>query len=128
MVLSDCIFSIHISLSQPRLKCLIHIVKRLSEEHKDFITALLPEVQTQIRAFKQTNTLSTAMYYFLWGCSLCQVIICTKEVSVGARKNAYSLLVEIGKAFVRFCGNTKGNTPVFLLLCMFGCKFLILET
>lgn len=29
---------------QPRLKCLIHIVKRLSEEHKDFITSLLPEV------------------------------------------------------------------------------------
>uniref|UniRef100_A0A4W6C457 Ribosomal RNA processing 12 homolog n=1 Tax=Lates calcarifer TaxID=8187 RepID=A0A4W6C457_LATCA len=29
---------------RPRLKCLIHIVKRLSEEHKDFITALLPEV------------------------------------------------------------------------------------
>lgn len=32
--------------SQPRLKCLIHIVKRLGEEHKDFITALLPEVHT----------------------------------------------------------------------------------
>uniref|UniRef100_A0AAQ5YAN6 Ribosomal RNA-processing protein 12-like conserved domain-containing protein n=1 Tax=Amphiprion ocellaris TaxID=80972 RepID=A0AAQ5YAN6_AMPOC len=58
---------------RPRLKCLIHIVKRLNEEHKDFITALLPEV-----------------------------IICTKEVSVGARKNAYTLLVEIGNAFIRF--------------------------
>ncbi|KAK7930832.1 hypothetical protein WMY93_007227 [Mugilogobius chulae] len=29
---------------RPRLKCLHHIVKRLGEEHKDFITALLPEV------------------------------------------------------------------------------------
>uniref|UniRef100_A0A674BSC1 Ribosomal RNA processing 12 homolog n=1 Tax=Salmo trutta TaxID=8032 RepID=A0A674BSC1_SALTR len=58
---------------RPRLKCLIHIVKQLSDEHRDFITALLPEV-----------------------------IICTKEVSVGARKNAYTLLVEIGNAFIRF--------------------------
>uniref|UniRef100_A0A8C8HEE8 Ribosomal RNA-processing protein 12-like conserved domain-containing protein n=1 Tax=Oncorhynchus tshawytscha TaxID=74940 RepID=A0A8C8HEE8_ONCTS len=58
---------------RPRLKCLIHIVKQLSDEHRDFITALLPEV-----------------------------IICTKEVSVGARKNAYALLVEIGNAFIRF--------------------------
>lgn len=41
------------------------------------------------------------------------MIICTKEVSVGARKNAYNLLVEIGNAFVRFCGNTKGNNGVF---------------
>uniref|UniRef100_A0A671YG28 Ribosomal RNA processing 12 homolog n=1 Tax=Sparus aurata TaxID=8175 RepID=A0A671YG28_SPAAU len=71
---------------RPRLKCLIHIVKRLGEEHKDFITALLPEV-----------------------------IICTKEVSVGARKNAYSLLVEIGNAFIRFCGNTKGNQYMILV-------------
>lgn len=43
-------------------------------------------------------------------CSVSQVIICTKEVSAGARKSAYNLLVEIGKAFVRFCGNAKGNT------------------
>lgn len=50
------------------------------------------------------------MSFFLF--SFFQVIICTKEVSVAARKNAYALLVEIGKAFVRFCGNTKGD--VFL--------------
>uniref|UniRef100_A0A8C2X2C3 Ribosomal RNA processing 12 homolog n=1 Tax=Cyclopterus lumpus TaxID=8103 RepID=A0A8C2X2C3_CYCLU len=72
---------------RPRLKCLIHIVKRLNEEHKDFITTLLPEV-----------------------------IICTKEVSVGARNNAYNLLVEIGNAFVRFCGNTNGNSPYLMLV------------
>lgn len=41
------------------------------------------------------------------------MIICTKEVSVSARKNAYNLLVEIGNAFVRFCGNTKGNGALF---------------
>ncbi|XP_028278467.1 RRP12-like protein [Parambassis ranga] len=76
---------------RPRLKCLIHIVKRLDEEHKDFIIALLPEV-----------------------------IICTKEVSVGARKNAYSLLVEIGNAFVRFCGNTKDAVEQFLVLVYAG--------
>ncbi|KAL7383773.1 hypothetical protein ABVT39_017167 [Epinephelus coioides] len=70
---------------RPRLKCLIHIVKSLGEEHKDFITTLLPEV-----------------------------IICTKEVSVGARKNAYSLLVEIGNAFVRFCGNRKDAMEQYL--------------
>ncbi|TKS85555.1 RRP12-like protein [Collichthys lucidus] len=76
---------------RPRLKCLIHIVKRLSEEHKDFITALLPEV-----------------------------IICTKEVSVGARKNAYNLLVEIGNAFVRFYGNAKDAMDQYLLLVYAG--------
>lgn len=37
------------------------------------------------------------------------MIICTKEVSAGARKNAYTLLVEIGNMFVRFCGNKKGS-------------------
>ncbi|XP_062257338.1 RRP12-like protein [Platichthys flesus] len=76
---------------RPRLKCLGHIVKRLSEEHKDFIAALLPEV-----------------------------IICTKEVSVGARKNAFNLLVEIGNAFVRFCGNTKDAMEQYLVLVYAG--------
>lgn len=47
------------------------------------------------------------------------MIICTKEVSVGARKNAYNLLVEIGNTFVSFCGNAKGNTLVFLILCKY---------
>uniref|UniRef100_A0A8C2WTD6 Ribosomal RNA processing 12 homolog n=1 Tax=Cyclopterus lumpus TaxID=8103 RepID=A0A8C2WTD6_CYCLU len=76
---------------RPRLKCLIHIVKRLNEEHKDFITTLLPEV-----------------------------IICTKEVSVGARNNAYNLLVEIGNAFVRFCGNTNDAMEQYLMLVYAG--------
>ncbi|XP_072293683.1 RRP12-like protein [Eucyclogobius newberryi] len=76
---------------RPRLKCLLHIVKSLGEEHKDFITALLPEV-----------------------------IICTKEVSVGARKNAYSLLVEIGKAFLRFCSDPNDAMDQYLVLLYAG--------
>lgn len=32
------------SALQPRLKCLIHIVKKLTAEHEEFITALVPEV------------------------------------------------------------------------------------
>ncbi|XP_056290928.1 RRP12-like protein isoform X2 [Pseudoliparis swirei] len=76
---------------RPRLKCLIHIVKSLNEEHRDFITTLLPEV-----------------------------IICTKEVSVGARKNAYNLLVEIGNAFIRFCGNINDAMEQYLALVYAG--------
>lgn len=94
----------------------MHIVKRLNEEHKDFIITLLPEVHTQIRAGRHRKFCCAS---FSWGCFLFQVIICTKEVSVGARKNAYNLLVEIGKTFVRFCGNTKGNVHVFLLFCVY---------
>uniref|UniRef100_A0A672PV44 Uncharacterized protein n=1 Tax=Sinocyclocheilus grahami TaxID=75366 RepID=A0A672PV44_SINGR len=71
-MLMDSLTTAASSSKRPRLKCLIHIVKQLNEEHSDFITALLPEV-----------------------------ILCTKEMSIGARKNAYSLLVEIGNAFVR---------------------------
>lgn len=35
------------SALQPRLKCLIHIVKKLTAEHEEFITALVPEVRVQ---------------------------------------------------------------------------------
>lgn len=64
------------SLPQPRLKCLIHIVKRLGEEHKDFITALLPEVQTHINACKQANTKSTEVY------RLHEVVLCFRSLFV----------------------------------------------
>lgn len=30
---------------QPRLKCLIHIMKKLTAEHEEFIAALVPEVR-----------------------------------------------------------------------------------
>jgi len=43
-----------------------------------------------------------------------QVILCTKEVSVGARKNAFALLVEMGNAFIRFGPTPQGE----LLLCL----------
>ncbi|XP_036430036.1 RRP12-like protein [Colossoma macropomum] len=85
LTLLDSLKSASSPAKRPRLKCLIHIVKQLNAEHKDFITTLLPEV-----------------------------IICTKEVSVGARKNAYSLLVEIGNAYIRFYGNSKDALNEYL--------------
>lgn len=39
---------------------------------------------------------------------------------MGARKNAYNLLVDIGKAFVRFCGNTKDALDEYLVLVYAG--------
>ncbi|NXM66302.1 RRP12 protein, partial [Serilophus lunatus] len=76
---------------RPRLKCLLHIVKQLSAEHEPFITALVPEV-----------------------------ILCTKEVSVGARKNAFMLLVEMGHAFIRFGPTPEEAMQRFLLLIYVG--------
>ncbi|XP_062466432.1 RRP12-like protein [Pezoporus occidentalis] len=76
---------------RPRLKCLLHIVKQLSAEHEPFITALVPEV-----------------------------ILCTKEVSVGARKNAFVLLVEMGHAFIRFGPTPQEGLERFLLLVYVG--------
>uniref|UniRef100_A0A2K5F4J1 Ribosomal RNA processing 12 homolog n=1 Tax=Aotus nancymaae TaxID=37293 RepID=A0A2K5F4J1_AOTNA len=77
--LLDSLQSTSSPAKRPRLKCLIHIVRKLSAEHEEFITALVPEV-----------------------------ILCTKEVSVGARKNAFALLVEMGHAFLRLGW---GSTP-----------------
>ncbi|XP_053168440.1 RRP12-like protein isoform X3 [Hemicordylus capensis] len=76
---------------RPRLKCLFHIVKQLTVEHEDFVTALVPEV-----------------------------ILCTKEVSVGARKNAFNLLVEIGHAFLRFGPTPDDAMQRYLLLVYAG--------
>ncbi|KAM6090723.1 LOW QUALITY PROTEIN: RRP12-like protein [Theristicus caerulescens] len=76
---------------RPRLKCLFHIVKQLSAEHEPFVTALVPEV-----------------------------ILCTKEVSVGARKNAFTLLVEMGHAFIRFGPTPQEAMQRFLLLVYAG--------
>ncbi|CAG6017279.1 unnamed protein product [Menidia menidia] len=106
VVLLDTLKNASSPAKRPRLKCLIHIVKRLNEEHKDFITALLPEVGTRIRA-ENRNADGAIVSCFSQQRSHFQVIICTKEVSVGARKNAYNLLVEIGNAFVRFCESRK---------------------
>uniref|UniRef100_A0A8C0HFP9 Ribosomal RNA processing 12 homolog n=1 Tax=Chelonoidis abingdonii TaxID=106734 RepID=A0A8C0HFP9_CHEAB len=76
---------------RPRLKCLFHVVKQLTAEHEDFVVALVPEV-----------------------------ILCTKEVSVGARKNAFQLLVEMGEAFLRFGPTPQGAMQRFLLLVYAG--------
>ncbi|XP_076981748.1 RRP12-like protein isoform X2 [Tamandua tetradactyla] len=72
---------------RPRLKCLAHVVRRLSAEHEDFIAALVPEV-----------------------------ILCTKEVSVGARKSAFALLGEMGHAFLRFGPNQEDALQRYLIL------------
>uniref|UniRef100_A0A5F5PUI1 Ribosomal RNA processing 12 homolog n=1 Tax=Equus caballus TaxID=9796 RepID=A0A5F5PUI1_HORSE len=85
--LLDSLRSTSSPAKRPRLKCLIHIVKKLSAEHEEFITALVPEV-----------------------------ILCTKEVSVGARKNAFALLVEMGHAFLRFGPNQEEALQRFLVL------------
>ncbi|CAH6957346.1 RRP12-like protein [Phodopus roborovskii] len=85
--LLDSLRSTSSPAKRPRLKCLIHIVKKLSAEHEDFIAALIPEV-----------------------------ILCTKEVSVGARKNAFTLLVEMGHAFLRFGSNQEEALQRYLVL------------
>ncbi|XP_059114095.1 RRP12-like protein [Peromyscus eremicus] len=85
--LLDSLRSTSSPAKRPRLKCLIHIVKKLSAEHEDFIAALVPEV-----------------------------ILCTKEVSVGARKNAFTLLVEMGQAFLRFGSSQEEALQRYLVL------------
>ncbi|KAM6186430.1 RRP12-like protein isoform 2-T2 [Rhynchocyon petersi] len=85
--LLDSLRSTSSPAKRPRLKCLIHIVKKLSAEHEEFIAALVPEV-----------------------------ILCTKEVSVGARKNAFALLVEMGHAFLRFGPNQEEALQRYLVL------------
>uniref|UniRef100_A0A8B9GAA6 Ribosomal RNA processing 12 homolog n=1 Tax=Amazona collaria TaxID=241587 RepID=A0A8B9GAA6_9PSIT len=89
--LLDSLKSVASPAKRPRLKCLLHIVKQLSAEHEPFITALVPEV-----------------------------ILCTKEVSVGARKNAFMLLVEMGHAFIRFGPTPQEGMERFLLLVYVG--------
>ncbi|XP_018428299.1 PREDICTED: RRP12-like protein isoform X1 [Nanorana parkeri] len=76
---------------RPRLKCLTHIVKFLNADHEEFITSIIPEV-----------------------------MICTKEVSVGARKNAYTLLADIGHAFLRFIQNPKEAMEHYLSIVYAG--------
>ncbi|KAM4637106.1 RRP12-like protein [Discoglossus pictus] len=76
---------------RPRLKCLIHIVKQLAVDHEEFINSIIPEV-----------------------------VICTKEVSVGARKNAYTLLAEIGHAFLRFVDDQTDAMKCYLAVVFAG--------
>ncbi|KAG8551237.1 hypothetical protein GDO81_004019 [Engystomops pustulosus] len=76
---------------RPRLKCLTHIVKQLTSEHEEFMTSIIPEV-----------------------------MICTKEVSVSARKSAYTLLAEIGHAFLRFISDPKEALERYLTVVYAG--------
>ncbi|KAM6442361.1 RRP12-like protein [Liasis olivaceus] len=89
--LLDSLTSATSPAKRPRLKCLFHVIKQLTVEHEDFVTALVPEV-----------------------------ILCTKEVSVGARKNAYNLLVEIGHTFMRFGLTPNDGIQRYLLLVYAG--------
>ncbi|KAI8486218.1 pre-rRNA processing protein [Branchiostoma belcheri] len=77
----------------PRLKCLIHVVKRLPSDREDFLKAILPEV-----------------------------ILCTKEVAVRARLAAFTLLVEMGQAWLRCRGSQdrKDAMEEFLQLVFAG--------
>ncbi|XP_063291043.1 RRP12-like protein isoform X1 [Pelobates fuscus] len=76
---------------RPRLKCLIHIVKQLGVDHEEFMTSIIPEV-----------------------------MICTREMSVGARKNAYTLLAEIGHAFLRFRDDPRDAMESYLAVVYAG--------
>uniref|UniRef100_A0A8C5MNI8 RRP12-like protein n=1 Tax=Leptobrachium leishanense TaxID=445787 RepID=A0A8C5MNI8_9ANUR len=76
---------------RPRLKCLIHIVQQLGADHEEFIASIIPEV-----------------------------MICTREVSVGARKNAYTLLAEIGHAFLRIIDDPKEALANYLAVVFTG--------
>ncbi|XP_040291346.1 RRP12-like protein isoform X1 [Bufo bufo] len=76
---------------RPRLKCLIHIVKQLTADHEEFLTSIIPEV-----------------------------MICTKEASVAARKNAYTLVAEIGHAFLRFFNDPKEALERYLAVVYAG--------
>lgn len=129
-------------------------MKKLTAEHEEFITALVPEVrdlgqwvfwgflgvwllkacQDQGRAvlglrmglmycpgawmhltwplcLRPPTSGWLPQEYVLMGLSG-QVILCTKEVSVGARKNAFALLVEMGHAFLRFGPSQEGEAQV----------------
>lgn len=59
------------SSKAPRLRCLSHIIKRMTAADKDYIMGLIPEV-----------------------------ILCTKEVGTKAKSAAFEMLVEIGSVLV----------------------------
>lgn len=61
------------SSKAPRLRCLIHIVKKLKSTETEFLKVTIPEA-----------------------------ILCTRDIGIKARQAAYTLLVEIGKTFIRF--------------------------
>ncbi|OWF35995.1 RRP12-like protein [Mizuhopecten yessoensis] len=65
------------SSKAPRLRCLINIFQQLGDAEQDFLLAVVPEA-----------------------------ILCTKELAERARTAAYGLLVEMGKAQIRWADNS----------------------
>ena len=63
---------------QPRMKCLIHIIHVLPSENLDFLETIIPEI-----------------------------ILCTKEVNSKTRGTAFELLVDLGKAMMRWSEEPK---------------------
>ncbi|XP_069140254.1 RRP12-like protein [Argopecten irradians] len=71
------------SSKAPRLRCLINIFQQLRDSEQDFVLAVVPEA-----------------------------ILCTKELAERARIAAYGLLVEMGKAQIRWADNSNTTTQV----------------
>ncbi|XP_064631172.1 RRP12-like protein isoform X2 [Lineus longissimus] len=77
-VLINSLSSSSPSSKAPRLRCLIHIFRQLSDDQRDFLMAVVPEA-----------------------------ILCTKEVAERARTAAYTLLVEMCEALIRWTDKPK---------------------
>ena len=70
---SSKMLSCILSISQPRLRCLLYVIKGQEEEHTEFLLAVIPEI-----------------------------ILCTKEVNSKARALAFTILVEVGNSMIRW--------------------------
>uniref|UniRef100_A0A8W8IGV3 RRP12-like protein n=1 Tax=Magallana gigas TaxID=29159 RepID=A0A8W8IGV3_MAGGI len=79
------------SSKAPRLRCLINIFKLLPEEQKDFLLAVVPEA-----------------------------ILCTKEIGEKARSASYLLLVEMGRAKIRWNKDEHGALEDYFQMVMAG--------
>lgn len=79
------------SSKAPRLRCFINIFKLLPEEQKDFLLAVVPEA-----------------------------ILCTKEIGEKARSASYLLLVEMGRAKIRWNKDEHGALEDYFQMVMAG--------
>ncbi|XP_061180059.1 RRP12-like protein isoform X1 [Saccostrea echinata] len=90
-VLLDSLSTSSPSSKAPRLRCLINIFKILKEEEKDFLLAVVPEA-----------------------------ILCTKEIGEKARSASYQLLVEMGRAKMRWNKNENEALEDYFQMVMAG--------
>uniref|UniRef100_A0A8W8IGX0 Uncharacterized protein n=1 Tax=Magallana gigas TaxID=29159 RepID=A0A8W8IGX0_MAGGI len=90
-VLLNSLSSSSPSSKAPRLRCLINIFKFLPEEQKDFLLAVVPEA-----------------------------ILCTKEIGEKARSASYLLLVEMGRAKIRWNKDENGALEDYFQMVMAG--------